>query len=186
MSELDKLRDVFVDGCIVSDNCLKERFADGSCMTRQIDDIDSYSTLIVRIDPDIRDPFPYFGMKVEGIKSMCDYFIFVELSDCIYAFAVELKKGSICPRPQLLYANEFVAFLVRRLALNSDYRLEKPVYMRLLGVSDVPHRGCTKIGNSIGEFDETNYHKRYHERGLRLDTLIRLKTNHPTKGLISP
>lgn len=185
MSELDKLRDIFVDGCIVSDSCLKEEFDDGTCMTRQISDAGSFSTLIVRIDPNTRDPFPYFGKKVEGIKSMCDYFVFVELDDRIYVFAVELKKGGGCPRHQLLYANEFIAFIVRRLALNSDYRLEKPVYVRLLGLTNIPKKGYTKIGNGIGEFDEQNYLKRYHESGFRLDTLIRLKTRHPGKGLIA-
>lgn len=186
MSELDKLRTAFHDDCHFLLTELVEEFEDGSAMRRRICD-GGYQYFVVRLETQRTKSWYPFFRKGHELSKICDYIIFVELSDRLYALLVEMKLGEECPRLQLEYSANFVKFVLRRMMLNSILALDKPVYMRKIGITDnTTPKNLTKIiKDPSSTFDEDNYIKRYKGNLFMIKTFVSWPTKSRDKGLIN-
>ena len=62
---------------------------------------------------DDADIFPFFtNEKVSGLKKMCDYIFFIEERKHLYAYLIELKKGTESAKKQLDAAECFVEYII--------------------------------------------------------------------------
>lgn len=186
MSELDKLRKAFNQKCHFTESSLKEVFDDGTAMTRRICD-NEYKHFIVRLETQQMPPwFPFF-QKESGLNEICDYIIFVELADEVYVLLVEMKKGEESPKSQLCYTENFIKFIIRRMALHNWLRPDKPYRIRKIGLTDRPQpKNLTKMTKeNFPHYDDDNYYKGYDETRFNLSKFLNMPTQARDNGEIN-
>lgn len=121
---------------------------------------------IFRIEPNGADLFPYFRHD-EGLNSICDYFVFIETSDSVYAFAVELKKHKGSPNVQLERSEVFLRFFYERMCLSNRLQPSKPLVIGKIGVTDRHVRPTTRNNGLV--FDTNRFAKLYNRTAVYLD-----------------
>ena len=100
--------------------------------------------------------FPYF-QEVDGMVSMCDYILFVEDRDELFAFSVDLKDTVNSPKQQTLIAKSFAEFIVNRVkTVFGKEAFHKPVSYRQIGAKSTCDKMTTK-GYENQAYDDDGY-----------------------------
>ena len=186
MTELEKIQEAFHDNCHAHVTELIETFEDGSSMKRRICN-DGYHSFIVRLETQKKKAWYPFFRKGHDLSSICDFIVFVELADEVYALLVEMKLGGDNPKPQLDFSENFVKFVLRRMMLTDKLGLEKPIYIRKIGLTDSkPPKNLTKMKFETSPFyDDNNFMKRYKEDNFRIRPFVTWPTRAKNQGLVS-
>ena len=130
----------------------------GSMVCHISADSRSEQVLLCKFDKgeDNKSLFPYFN-EVHGFLSMCDYIMFVEDTDNLFVFLIDLKDTSNSAKPQTMYAESFAAFILERIrAVKGDGIISKPVSYRKIGVKT----GCVKC--TTKQYETLGYDKDYY------------------------
>lgn len=164
MTELEKYEAAFHERhlCPIP-HYLEEADAD---MRRTVVATDKLHYRIFRIEPNGTAVFPYFRHK-EGLNSMCDYFVFIETSERVYGFVVELKKGNGNPNKQLRRSEIFLRFFYERMMLSDRLQPEKELVIGKVRVCDKNVRATTR-NNGI-QFDDERVARLYKNKSVYLD-----------------
>ncbi len=164
MTELEKYEKAFNDCHLChAPHVLEES---GASMSRRVEADAKLQYRIFRIEPDGTTVFPYFRHK-EGLNSMCDYFVFIETSDNVYAFAVELKKSDGSPHKQLKRSELFLRFFYDRMVLSDRLQPQKDLIIGKIGVCDRHVRSSTRNNGIV--FDSNRVAKLYNKKAVYLD-----------------
>ena len=94
--EFSDFQDIFAESCFPQDQgALKECTNEGVALQQaEIDDSGVGPYILLRIDPDKKDPFPYFKQgEPYHLKRICDYIILANIGQNWYPILVELKSG---------------------------------------------------------------------------------------------
>ena len=112
--DLNDFHDIFCDSCFPTDQgnlteYTNEKLIQNAALeTKGID-----AHLLIRIDPNDRDPFPYFKKgEPYHLKRICDYFLVVLDDDTLYGVLIELKLGSGTALQQLDNSEVFWNFIL--------------------------------------------------------------------------
>ncbi|MDE6109301.1 MAG: hypothetical protein K2F72_03340 [Muribaculaceae bacterium] len=138
----------------------------GALMKREVRASDKLQFRIFRIEPNGANVFPYFRHD-HGLNSICDYFVFIETADLMYAFAVELKKKDGSPNKQLKRSEVFLNFFRERMLLSDSLQPEKKLVVGKIVISDKTARPVTR-NNGI-EFDADRVARLYRSGAVYLD-----------------
>lgn len=88
--------------------------------------------------------FPYF-IQEEGMVSMCDYILFVEDTNNLFVFSIDLKDSNNGPREQTLRAKTFAKFIINRIqVIKGKDRFPKDVHFRQIGIKTTQQKMTTK------------------------------------------
>lgn len=164
MTELEKYELAFHDRHLCHEpHILEEPDAD---MRRTVIATDKLQYRIFRIEPNGTAVFPYFRHK-EGLNSMCDYFVFIETSERVYAFVVELKKSDGNPNEQLRRSEVFLRFFYDRMCLSKRLQPEKELEIGKIRVCDRNVRPTTRNNGVV--FDDERIARLYNKKAVYLD-----------------
>ena len=171
--EYSDLRDIFNADCFPRDQRVLKEVGEGDVIVQScpIDKggIDSY--LVMRIDPNRNDPFPYFNNGAPyHLKCICDYIVFINVDAKIYVMLMELKSGSGTALTQLENSECFWNFL------------QKSAERKGIDISNVagvikvklhqPQKACTKM--EIPRYDKGSDVVIYHWAKCRLKRILQL------------
>ena len=113
---INDIRDILNDKYVVEDQSKLVEYGNPKqkqpIMSLKIDDkrVDNY--LLYRFDPDDEKIFPFFKTHTgTNLNAICDYFLFAEIEDKLYALLIELKLGKKPSRQQLLASECFMQYI---------------------------------------------------------------------------
>ncbi|MFI3296124.1 MAG: hypothetical protein R3Y59_00680 [bacterium] len=108
--------------------------------------------------------------RVEGLSRMCDYFLFIENGDKLYAFIIELKKSSGNSAIKQLDAGEcFVNYILdSAIRIGEDIKLTDCIIRKIKIKSKLKNK--TRKGV---EFDNNGYCSDYSFSDFNIDFILR-------------
>lgn len=133
------------------------------------------SFVIFKFESEKLDIFPYFG-EVAGLKSMCDYVVFVEDAKFLYAFLFELKKTTNSAMPQLNISETFVNFVLERFKVIGK-KFDKPFEIRKVAIKQYRSNKQTTQGYKERKFKENGYVLLPFTESIRLLHLTQFETS---------
>lgn len=89
-------RNIFDETCFPLDQTKLVEYTNDGVLIQQalLDDNGVGSYLLMRIDPNQKDPFPYFKQgEPYHLKRICDYFVLVNKGNAWHVMLVEMKSG---------------------------------------------------------------------------------------------
>lgn len=107
--------DIFAESCFPTNQKSLVECTDGGIVLQQADlcDTGMGETLLIRIDPNHKDPFPYFKQgEPYHLKRICDYFILVSFKQKWHLLLVEMKSGGGTALQQLENSECFWHFVL--------------------------------------------------------------------------
>ena len=118
---------------IASDqSCLTDKDEKGKTILStkvSIDGLSECAYRVYRFDPNKTDIFPFFSKeKGTNIRDICDFFLFVELNQKLYALIIEHKSGSGSSTRQLNASKCFIDYILstaKRIGRNNDCNIIK-------------------------------------------------------------
>lgn len=98
--------------------------------------------------------FPFFNSSNQKVTTVCDYLIFSEYKNKIYALIVELKKGDQNTNPQLKAGECFIDFVVATVNRinNTNLLIEK----KKISIKEFKRKKNTK--EMEVKYDSNNHH----------------------------
>jgi len=112
--------------------------------------------------------FPFFDRTKSKVCKVCDYIIFAEFKNTLFALIIELKKGNQDTGPQLKAGECFAQFVIATVnrVNNSNYQLE----MRKVSIKEYRRKRKTKIRDI--EYDSKGHHV-FDQQKLRVVSFLK-------------
>lgn len=171
--DFSDLKNIFNANCFPIDQSALKEVGEGNVVVQSvpIDGGGVDSCCVMRIDPNFKDPFPYFK---EGepyhLKRICDYFVFVSANTKIYVLLVELKSGTGTALQQLENSECFWNFIQKSAERNGVdvSNIERTIKVKL----HQPQKAGTKI--EVPRYDTKTNCVIYHWSSCRLNRILQL------------
>lgn len=169
---IDQLKRVFNDRCVPKSQSLLLEPKENMTRSLFLGDLDQKDILICRLDPDSMELFPYLKKSnlggLKGMRSICDYIVFVEKKSTLFVLLIELKKGKDSPIKQLELSEPFIEFILARASIMKHLCVKHEI--RKIGISDIPEKRTTSFrGNLVYD---NNYLKLYKGNKVYLQKLL--------------
>lgn len=98
--------------------------------------------------------FPFFNSRNSKVCKVCDYIIFAEYNNELYALIVELKKGATSTLPQIKAGECFVDYVIS--TVNRINNTNHTITKRRISIQEVKRKRKTKLKDI--EYDSENHH----------------------------
>lgn len=98
--------------------------------------------------------FPFFNSSNSKVCKVCDYIIFAEYNNELYALIVELKKGASGTLPQIKAGECFVDYVIS--TVNRINNTNHNITKRRISIQEVKRKRKTKLKDI--EYDSENHH----------------------------
>lgn len=98
--------------------------------------------------------FPFFNRGNSKVCKVCDYIIFAEYSNELYALIIELKKGASSTLPQIKAGECFVDYVIS--TVNRINNTNHTITKRRISIQEVKRKRKTKLKDI--EYDAENHH----------------------------
>lgn len=149
MSKIDLINSILSDKFLDNKGLLTEidndKYGKRFTMQRRIVSAPDINYSLYKFDSS-KDIFLFFkDQGVDGLKKMCDYVFFIEESEHLFVYLVELKKGTESAKKQLDAGECFVQYIlstIDRLKLGLDLT-EDNLHFRKIRISESKSRKKT-------------------------------------------
>lgn len=98
--------------------------------------------------------FPFFNNGNSNVCKVCDYIIFAEYKNKLYALIIELKKGNCATLPQIKAGECFVDYVIS--TINRINKTNHTITKRRVSIKEIQRKRKTKLKEI--EYDENNHH----------------------------
>lgn len=112
--------------------------------------------------------YPFFNSRNRDVCKACDYIIFAESNNTLYALIIELKKGQNDTKPQLKAGSCFVDYVLA--TVNRIHNTNYSIHKRFISIREYQRKRKTKLKEI--EYDRNNHHS-FEQNKLRILSFLK-------------